>query len=99
AGSWWQVLRSLGAAVREERIFVVGTLESLRKEVIDQLDLPSNAGLVSRAENADFPIGEVHHFVTETAAFARLPLSRDLVEDIRKMVENFERSQIGRAHV
>lgn len=93
AGSWWQVLRFLGAAVRQPTVYVVGTLENLRKGTIEALDFQTRAGLVLRAENADFPLGSVRDFVRETAAFAKLPLSRDLIDQIQKMVENFEASR------
>lgn len=97
-GSWWQILRFLASALRHQRVFVIGTLERMRRDSLEKLELKERTGLVVREYNADFPIGEVRSFVMSTAAEARLGLSKDLVDDIYKMVEAFEREKARSEH-
>ncbi|HEX7330752.1 MAG TPA: ankyrin repeat domain-containing protein [Pyrinomonadaceae bacterium] len=97
-GSWWQILRFLAAALRHERVFVIGTLERMRRDNLEKLQLKERTGLTIREYNADFPIGEVRSFVISTAGEARLSLSKDLIDDIYNMVEAFEDEKARSEH-
>lgn len=97
-GSWWQILRFLAAALRHERIFVIGTLERTRRDTLEKLQLKERTGLTVREYSADFPIGEVRNFVISTADEARLSLSKDLIDDIYNMVEAFESEKARSEH-
>ena len=97
-GSWWQILRFLAAALRHERVFVIGTLERMRRDSLEKLQLKERTGLIVREYNADFPIGEVRSFVISTAGEARLSLSKDLIDDIYNMVEAFESEKARSEH-
>lgn len=97
-GSWWQILRFLAAILRHERVFVIGTLERMRRDSLEKLKLKERTGLIVREYNADFPIGEVRSFVRSTAEEARLGLSKDLIDDIYNMVEAFESEKARSEH-
>lgn len=90
AASWWQVMRLFGALAQRRRIVLVGTLESLRSDKVDELGLREGAGLVVRTENVDFPVYKVRDYVAKIAGDAGLNLSRDLMQDIQRMVQEFE---------
>lgn len=89
-GSWWQVLRFLASALGHKKVFIIGTLERMRRDSIEKLQLRGRTGLVVRRYNADFPISDVHDFVTSTAQQAQLGLSKNLIDDIYNMVNDFE---------
>nr|VFJ66925.1 MAG: hypothetical protein BECKFW1821B_GA0114236_11238 [Candidatus Kentron sp. FW] len=38
-GSWWQILRFLAAALRHEHVFLIGTLERMRRDSLEKLQL------------------------------------------------------------
>lgn len=97
-GSWWQVLRFISAALRHERVFVIGTLERMRRDNLEKLKLKECTGLIVREFNADFPIGEVRGFVISTAEEARLGLSNDVIDDVYNMVEAFESEKARAEH-
>ncbi len=97
-GSWWQILHFFATALLHERVFLIGTLERMRRNSLEKLKVKERTGLITREYPADFPIGEVRNFVMSTAAETRLGLSKDLIDDIYNMVEAFEREKTRSDH-
>ncbi|WP_298843595.1 hypothetical protein [uncultured Roseobacter sp.] len=93
-GSWWQLLRFIGRIAQGPGIWVAATLETQRKDRLEEMGLRKDGVLLWDSEHVGFEVGTVRHFVLHVARDKGLPLDISVAEALQSMVEGFEKQKV-----